>query len=245
MKKLLIPFCFIISFHLSAQDNDYTMYQTIQLKVKPGHQEDFRKGMKAHNEKYHTGGSESVSVWSIRSGPEAAGGISWVKGPMTWSSLDTPLAEDHMNDWQKNVAAHADVGEFGYWRLVDGMTYAPEGFQTKVMRIRWFTTKPGKWDDALEVFERVFEVFRQNNFDMGLHVYANQTPAGDNSYLGILWQHDSWASMDRDRDYVAKYEAMHGKDSWSEWFRDWEEAVEFDGTQLNSLIPELSTPPGN
>ena len=118
MKKLLIPICLIISIHLTAQEDDgYVMYQTIQLKAKSGHQMDLREGLKAHNEKFHTEGSEAVSVWNIRSGP---GGLSWVKGPMTWSSLDTPLTEDHRADWQKNVAAHADVGEFGYWKLVDG-----------------------------------------------------------------------------------------------------------------------------
>jgi hypothetical protein len=242
MKKLLIPLCLIISFHLTAQEDDgYVMYQTIQLKAKSGHQMDLREGLKAHNEKFHTGGSEAVSVWNIRSGPNATG-ISWVKGPMTWSSLDTPLTEDHRADWQKNVAAHADVGEFGYWRLVDGMTYAPEGFKANVMRIRWFAVKPGKADDAREIFERIFEVFRQNNLDMGLHVYSNETPGADGPNLGILWQHDSWASMDRDRDWVAKYEAIHGKDSWGEYFRDWREAVTFTGTQLNSLAPALSTP---
>jgi len=242
MKKLLIPLCLIISMHLAAQDDDgYTMYQTIQLKAKSGHQKQLREGLKAHNEKFHTGGTEAVSVWNIRSGPNATG-MSWVKGPLTWSSFDTPLTEDHLDDWAKNVDAHAEVGEFGFWKLVEGMTYAPEGFKAAVMRIRWFDIKAGKADDAREIFARIFEVYRQNKLDMGLHMYANQTTTGDGRELGILWQHDSWASMDRDRDWVAKYEAIHGKDSWSEYFRDWWEAVEFKGTQLNSLIPELSTP---
>ena len=242
MKKLLIPLFLIISIHLNAQDDDgYVMFQTIQLKAYSGHQQQLRAGLKAHNEKFHTEGMETVSVWAVRSGPNATG-MSWVKGPMTWSSLDTPLTEDHRDDWAKNVDAHAEVGEFAYWRLVEGMTYAPEGFKAAVMRIRWFDIKLGKADDAREIFGRIFEVYRQNKLDMGLHMYANQTPAGDGRELGILWQHDSWASMDRDRDWVAKYEAIHGKDSWSEYFRDWWEAVEFKGTQLNSLIPELSTP---
>lgn len=241
MKKLLFPLCLIISLQLTAQDDDsYVMYQTIQLKAKSGHQQQLRDGLQAHNEKYHTEGSEAVSVWNIRSGPNATG-MSWVKGPITWSSLDTPLTEDHLNDWLKNVDAHAEVGEFGYWRLVNGMTYAPEGFKAAVMRIRWFELLPGKEDDAREIFERIFEVYRKENLDLGLHVFENQADWDGERSWGVLWQHDSWASMDKDRDWIAKYEALHGDGSWSEFFRDWGEAAEFKGTQLNSLIPELST----
>jgi hypothetical protein len=243
MKKLLFPLCLIISLQLAAQDDDgYVMYQTIQLKAHSGHQQQLREGLKAHNEKFHTGGSEAVGVWAIRSGPNAAGGISWVKGPLTWTSFDTPLTEDHRDDWQKNVDAHAEVGEFGYWRRVDGMSYAPEGFQAKVMRIRWFELKTDKVDDAEEIFGRIFEVYRKEKLDIGLHVFANQADYDGGRSWGILWQHDSWASMDKDRDWVAKYEALHGDGSWSEFFRDWGDAAEFKGTQLTSLIPELSTP---
>ena len=243
MKKLLIPLFLIISIHLAAQDDDgYVMFQTIQLKGHSGHQQQLREGLKAHNEKFHTGGSEAVSVWAIRSGPNAAGGISWVKGPLTWTSFDTPLTEDHRDDWQKNVAAHAEVGEFGYWRLVDGMTYEPEGFKAAVMRIRWFELKPGKQDDAQETFERIFELFRQENFDRAIHVFSNEAEWGDGRQWALLTQFSSWSSMDQDIDFTAKYEAIHGVGSWSEFFRDLDEATNWKGTQLNSLIPELSTP---
>ena len=124
----------------------------------------------------------------------------------------------------------------------DDLTYSPENFQASVMRIRWFNVKTDKYDDAREIFERVFEVYRQNNFDIGLHLFWNQTPDADGPHLAILWQHTDWASMDKNREWVAKYEAVHGKDSWSEYFRDQSEAVEFQGTQLNVLNSELSTP---
>lgn len=244
MKKFMTLLCFIFSFQLYAQDNnEYIMYQTIQLKAKAGHVDDLRDGLKAHNDKFHTGGSDAVSVWAIRSGPDAAGGFSWVKGPMTWTSMDKPLTGGHMDDWQKNVAAHADVGEFGFWRLVDDMSYTPENFQVSVMRIRWFNIRPGKADNAREDISKLLEVYRQNNLDIGVYVFANQTAGEDGPDWGILWQHENWASMDQNNDFVAKFEALHGTGSWSEWFRDWtEETVEFKGTQLNALIPELSTP---
>ncbi len=242
MKKLLFPLCLIISLHLAAQDDDsYVMYQTIQLKAKSGHQKELREGLKAHNDKYHTEGSESVGVWNIRSGPNATG-LSWVKGPLTWTSFDTPLTEDHRDDWLKNVEAHAKVGAFGYWRLVEGKTYAPEGFKAAVMRIRWFEVLPGKQDDVREIFDRLFELFRTENFNRGLHLFDNQAEWGDGRQLALLTQFDSWAEMDRDIGFTAKYEAIHGDGSWDEFLRDLSEATIWKGTQLNSFNAELSTP---
>ena len=242
MKKLLIPLFLIISIHLNAQDDEgYVMFQTIQLKAYSGHQQQLRAGLKAHNEKFHTGGTEAVSVWNIRSGPNATG-ISWVKGPLTWTSFDTPLTEDHLDDWAKNVDAHAEVGEFGFWKLVEGMTYAPEGFKAAVMRIRWFELKLGKQDDAREIFERIFELYRQEKFDRAIQIFSNQAEWGNGRQWALLTQFDSWAAMDQDIGFEAKYEAIHGVGSWGEFFRDLDEATNWKGTQLNSLIPELSTP---
>ena len=75
------------------------------------------------------------------------------------------------------------------------------------MRIRWFNVKTDKYDDAREIFGRVFEVYRQNNLDIGLHLFWNQTSDADGPHMAILWQHSigplwtktgtGWPNMNR------------------------------------------------
>ena len=95
MKKLLFILSFFVAFQLSAQegDNSYVMYQIITLKPLQGQGQDLRAGLKGHNDKYHQEGSQQVNVWAINSGPRT-GSLSWVKGPLTWTDFDTPIAGD-------------------------------------------------------------------------------------------------------------------------------------------------------
>ena len=247
MKKLLFILSFFITFQLSAQDGDnsYVMYQIISLKPLQGHGQEFRAGLKGHNTKYHQEGSQQVNVWAINSGPRT-GTLSWVKGPLTWTDLDTPIAgDDHMDDWRKNVGAHSEMGEMEYWRLQDDMSYMPEDMQPKLFQVRFFDIKDEKGNNAKKLFGTLIKAYKDTNSDMGVQVFINQLPTEPGSGWAILWFHDSYASLDRDRGFVAKYEEIFGDDSWDEFFEGWREATTYDGMELHVLQPELSVGAGS
>lgn len=245
MKKLSFILSFFIAFQLSAQegDNSYTMYHIITLKSLQGHGQDLRAGLKAHNSKYHQEGAQQVNVWSINSGPRT-GTLSWVKGPLTWTDMDTQIAgDDHMDDWRKNVGAHSEMGEMEYWRLQDDLSYMPEGMQPKLFQVRYFDIKQDKNNNARHIIGTLTKAYKDTNSDMGFQVYTNQVNDESGRDWAILWFHDSFASMDRNRGFVAKYEKIFGDGSWDEFFEGWFDAADISSMELHVLQEDLSVSP--
>ncbi len=245
MKKLLFAIALFIAFQINAQDDmDYVMYSTIELTPKDGHYMELMEGLKAHNAKYHSEGWESVNVWNIVSGPRS-GKLNWVMGPHTWTHLDKAMEDDHLKDWLKHVSAHAEMGEWGYWRLNSDLSYMPENFQTKLMFIRFFDIESQKGDNAEHLFSTIISTYKENKMDMGLQVFQNVADAGDGKEWAVIWYHDSYASMDKDRNFRDKYEKKYGDDSWAEFFEGWREATDFEGIEIQELMPDLGVAGGD
>ena len=242
MKKLLlfIAIAICLPFLITAQSSDdYVMFQTIKLTPKSGQSTKVMEGLKEHNDTYHTEGHTAVSVWQINSG-EDAGSLSWIMGPLKWSDLDKADDPEHIPHWMEKVDPYVEMGEWQYWRLEDDMSYAPEGFQPKVHFVRFFTIEARKRDEAKELFKTFFKIYRENNFDMGLHVFSNEVPGEDEPQWAILWAYDNYASMDKNRKFWDLYEKSEGIDR-REFFERWDKTTNFEGAQLTSLIPELSS----
>lgn len=239
MKNFLFLIAFFITWQMTAQDDEgYIMYQTIELTPKAGHFNEFMDGLKAHNSKYHTEGAETVNVWQIESGPRS-GSVVWVKGPLTWTDYDTPMTDDHMDDWMKNIDPHSDMGEWGHWRRSSTLTYTPEDYAPNVMRVRYFEIMDQKGNNAREVFGELIEVYKEHNMDVGVSVYYNQAPSGDGKEWGIVWGYPNWAAFDVDRDLWDKYEEKYDQDS-REFFEQWREAAKFKGGEIRTLMKAVS-----
>ncbi len=240
MKHLLIVLAFAIAVPLTAQDDDgYVMFQTILLKAKDGKGQELNAGLKAHNAKYHQEGAESVDVWGIRSGPRA-GSLMWVKGPRTWTDMDTPLeADGHMDDWRANVAPNSWPGEWGFWRMVRGLSYMPEDFDPGVIVVRYFDIKQNKWGNARRQMDSVVKLYEDNGWDIGFQVYNNSANAGDGRDWMIIWFHENWASMDKSRGFFNQFDEKYEIDR-DEYFELWNEATEFKGMEIMELMKGLS-----
>lgn len=240
MKNLLFVFVLLISVQLGAQEDDgYVMFQTILLTPKDGAGQDLRAGIKAHNDKFHQEGAQAVNVWQISSGPNF-GSLLWVKGPLTWTDMDTPLeADGHMDDWRANVTPHADLEAMEYWRILDDMSYMPDGFAPKMIQVRYFDIQQQKGNNARHLASTHLKLYQEKNMDMGLQVFSNQANAGDGRDWAMIWYHDSWASLDKDRNYWDTYEEMFGIDR-REYFEGWNEATDYKGMEMMVLVPELS-----
>jgi hypothetical protein len=245
MKSLIFVVCLFIATGICAQEaeNKYTMYQSIILTPNAGHGQQLRTAMKTHNQKYHTTGVQTANVWGITSGPRT-GSMLWIKGPLTFSDMDNPIAGDaHMDDWRTNIASHAKTEAMEFWRLKDNLNYMPENFVPKVMVVRYFNLLPGKGDNAEHVFGTLVKMYKEKGYDMGLQVYNNQANAGDGRDWAIIWYHDSWASMDKQRKGWDSYEEMYGMDS-RDFFDNWRAAAEYTGMEIMTLQAGLSAATG-
>ena len=237
---LLVLLCFI-TFSLLAQENDnsYVMYQSLVITPKPGHGQQLRQAVKVHNAQFHREGAQTVNVWSVNSGPRI-GSLLWVKGPLTWTDMDTPLeANGHMDDWRDNIMTHGEIETMEFWRLADDMIYMPEGLTPGVMLVRYFDINQQKGDNARRIWKEMFDLYKEKNWDTGLQIFTNQANTGDGRDWAIIWYHENWASMDKQRQFWQHYEEMTGKDS-REFFEEWDSVATFKGMELFTLVPELS-----
>lgn len=71
---------------------DYMQYEVIYLKPKADKTDLFRKGVAAHNKKYHNVAPYKVSMSLADSGPNV-GAYTWVMGPATMTELDKAPAQ--------------------------------------------------------------------------------------------------------------------------------------------------------
>lgn len=242
MKHLLLLFALSLSLSLTAQDDDgYVMFTTIHIDPLTGHDQQLLDGLKAHNEKFHQEGMDRADVWSIQSGPNS-GDLSWVMGPVTWSHFDTPLTDEHMADWNENVSAHANIGEFGYWRLADGLSYMPEDLQPMVLEIRYLDIMPDKGNNARHLLESIIAVYEENELNSGFQIYYNAANSGEGKDWAMLWFYDSWSAKDANMNFGEMYEKKFGEDSWDEFLEGWDEAQDMQLMEIHTLMPKLSAP---
>jgi hypothetical protein len=230
---------FSVSLYSQEQAPEYVMFQSIVLSPNSGQGQQLRAGIKAHNQKYHTEGTNTVNVWSVASGP-GIGNLHWIKGPMTWTDMDNPIGdEEHMEDWRTNIMPHAEMESMDFWRLNADLSYMPEGFQPRVMVVRYFDLKQGKGNNAEHVIGTLVGMYKAKGYDMGIQVFSNQANADGKRDWAICWFHDSFASMDKQRNGWSNYEEMYGMDS-REFFENWNETTDFKGMEIFRLVTGLS-----
>ena len=240
MKNLLFVLACLLTWQLGAQDDDsYVMFQTILITPNAGQGQQLRAGLQAHNDKYHQEGTQAVNVWQINSGPRF-GSLLWVKGPLTWTDMDTDLeADGHMDDWRTHVAPYGKLEVMEFWRMLDGMSYMPEDFAPSMIQIRYFDIKNQKGDNSRHLVKSYMNILSEKNVDMGFQVFGNQANADDGRDWAMIWFHDGWSSLDKSRGVWDAYEEKYGMDS-REYFESWNEFTDYSGMEIMTLIPELS-----
>jgi hypothetical protein len=176
MKHLLFIAAFFIAAQTFAQgDEDYAMYNTIYIKTKTDMVEKMMHAMKSHNDNFHNEDGYRANVWRVISG-ERSGGIVWVMGPLMWKHMDNlPGGADHATDWVRNVLPLAkSIGDEGFWRRMDGLTYTPENSDPKVMRVRYLDVEPGEFSKVSKMAKDVFAVYNKEKYNSGIHMFSNQ-----------------------------------------------------------------------
>jgi hypothetical protein len=241
MRVFLLSFFALILMYpeVHSQENDgYTMFTVISMKALQGHGSELRSNLKDHNAQFHTEGSKRVSTWAVISGPNI-GDLLWSMGPMTYSEMDETQDPKHWDHWRDKVMAHANANSRTFWRLNPKLSYAPEDFQPAMQIARYFNFKEGKRDEAMHTFSSLMGVYKDLD-DMACHVFTNPYPGDGEPDMVILWQHESFASLDKNRKVWDQYEKKYEMDG-DDFFDNWRLFTEFKGAELHRLIPELSS----
>jgi hypothetical protein len=226
-----------------GQDKDYVMVETIYLKPDMEKMDDLRKGMAAHNEKYHKEGTPYDSyIWYVHTGPHE-GHLLWAMGPCTFTDLDDrPAGEDHEKDWKDNVAPYIkkETG-LAYWKRDDKLSYNPQidGSTDKVV---WamFKIKPFEGYRFDEMLKKIQKVYKEKNYPYGYAVYRSQFDLESGYDLVIENMFDKWAFFDRERTFKKDYEEIHGEGSWMKLMEEYKDVVCDVIDELAEFQPEMS-----
>lgn len=228
MRKItLLAVLFCLPLFLIAQEETepkYTMYQDVHIKPIKGHNKDFIKATKAHNEKYHNADPHKAQLFRIATGTDS-GYFVWEMGPCTFTDLDSrPSSENgHDDDWDTNVGAHIDhVRTVEYWKLSEKISnIIDDEEEHSKYEVWYFDIEDGGWPSFTSFMEKVKTV----NAKMGdeFTVWTNRFSQNDGRQVCLFFGFNNWADLDTDDWNMKKeYETEFGADTWAKALEEWQ-----------------------
>ncbi len=239
MKALLCAICtLVLSYSLSGQD---MIFEMVTLTPKPGMHKELAKGMKEHNDTFHSDGAHGVRCYSINSGPDA-GKIMWVMGPAPWSELDERPGEGaHDDHWDMKVTPYLETGaHVEYYTFSRSLSHFPKDFTLKNLLGRYVDVKPGQMYRYNELIEKAREVYEKEMPNESFGVYHNQLGnSKDGRDVLIVWFFDNMGWMGEDIGFGEKYEKVHGPGSFMHFRNEISDIVEGSDDVLLSYAGDM------
>jgi len=59
-----------------------------------------------------------------------------------------------------------------------------------------------------------------------MRVYSSRFNAGDGRDLVLIFDFNKWAELDEDNDFIKRYDAMNGADSFVAFLKEWRSVVQ-------------------
>ncbi len=225
----------------SLLGQDYMMFETQYIKVKPDRWQEFSDKMAAHNRQFHSEGAFQADVWRVVTGAHS-GQVSWVMGPCTFTDLDNrPSGDPHDSDWLNNVMAHAAEGIHNeYWRGDTDLSYVPNQNQYRLLRVRFVDVATGEAYRFRQMMSNIKEVLEKKNYPNPRTVFHNHFPTTSGREWAIVTSFNQWAELDSESNLQDNYEEVHGEGSWNRFMEEVEEVVASTEIEMRELLPELS-----
>lgn len=220
---------------------DYTQLEVMSVTPKADKMDLFKKGMAAHNKKYHPAGPYHASVSTTVTGP-GTGEYTWVMGPVTFSQLDSrPGKGEHDLDWEKNVAAFSESGPVSYWRQNKDISYQPEGVAVLPKgRIRYNYVLPGQMDRYVEQLKKVVAVYKSKKYKRSFSLWTHYGATRDANAVTIN-NYANWAGFDDTGNFVKDFDEVHGAGAFALFLEDLERCIDTSRgyDELTESAPEL------
>ncbi len=239
MRKLLVSVLLIIPILIQAQDNSYTMFETIILNPDGKNPTKLQAEMKAHNAKFHNSGPHTAAVWIISTGPNA-GKMIWAMGPLNYADLDTrPQGDDHDNDWAKVMAHINGIGTIEYWKRDDKLSNVV-GDPTPMLYVRYWEVN-NKYAFLVDgLLKQISATVKAMEGENPWAVWDNEMRQGNlGRHMATVSNMKNWAEMDDDPKFMDTFKKVHGDDSWIPFLRSMGIAFKNSWDEVWTLAPEM------
>lgn len=243
MKRLFIFLIALSMACVTQAQTDYQQWEVMNITPKADKLDLFKKGLAAHNKKFHASGPYRASVISVITGPDS-GSYTWIMGPCTWTDLDSrPVKGEHDADWDKNVTPYCEsFGEISYWRLDKEVNYqAPNGNTFTKSRLRFYTVLPGQGERLTNLLKKVVEVYKKKQYAASYNVYRRQG-ASNGPGVAVGLDFAKWSYFDTAPNLMKDYEELYGANSWNRFLDEFALCIDRTKTydELNEFVAELS-----
>lgn len=239
MRKLLITLLLVIPIMIQAQDDSYTMYETVTLSPDGKDPAKLQAAMKAHNTKFHNNGAHAAAVWIVSSGPNA-GKMVWAMGPLKYADLDSrPQGDAHDADWAKVMAHITEVGTVEYWKRDDKLSNVV-GDPRPMLYVRYWevNNKYGFLVDGL--LKQISSTVKAMDGENPWAVWDNEMRQGNlGRHIATVSGMNNWAEMDDDPQFRKTFNEVHGEDAWIPFIRSMEIAFTNSWDEVWTLAPEM------
>lgn len=218
-----------------------TVVSANRVFPRPDRMAEFEKGLANHAQKYHTG-TWKWRVFSIESGPDA-GGYHIVEGPTTWDEVDKRgnLGKEHMDDWHKNVMAHAsDRGTSSYSVFREDLSTIQLTDYSDKIAINHVYPKMGRSsavEATLKNLKKVWEAANQT-----IAVYESSSSGEPQFALVTRYKN---GLKERERNFrpamSERYTAVHGAGSYEKYLQEITANTERSWSELLFYRADLSS----
>ena len=215
LKMRNILFAILFSSSLLAQDSE-VIYENIFLTPVKASENLLVEGVKKHNQKYHSKGKTTASLYSVLIG-QHSGQYVWLNGPMTYSDIDNMPDTGHMEDWQKNIRNHATDESVKLAKLNWDASYSPPSWGSPKY-ILWRTFKIKQNNDSyqkvLETVTKIGKVLNAINAPNPRRVYESVFRSEDREDITLVYPFKTFTRFSESNGlptgFQAEYDRING-----------------------------------
>ncbi len=230
IKFFLVAMClsaFLLSSAIAySQDNaKSSIVETVYMMPVKGKEKELEKAVKLHNDTFHNKAPHVAGMNLILTGPET-GWYVWYMGPTTMTDLDSRPVGAHDGDWTAKIDPLVKkYGKTEYWTYEAKSSLAPEVAVDSKYSTMWvLDLNDDSMDKVKGLLDKVNAVNSKKEGET-MRAYSARFNANDGRDMVLVWDFNKWAELDEDNDFIARYNAMYGADSFTPFLKEWRSLV--------------------
>ncbi|WP_156877286.1 hypothetical protein [Salinimicrobium terrae] len=240
---LLVPFLAISQVDDQAPESSYLLYENELLNPIPTKMDEFREGLKEHNEEFHSEDPYGARVYYISSGANSGKYMS-AMGPFPWSALDELQddSKEHNEDWEENVQPYLlPQAHTSYWRFHPGMSTFSEDIEPDKLLVHYYDVRPFEEERMIKLLDMTGMVMKEKYPEVNYTTYTNIFPSDkEGKDLALVFFFDDYSWLGRDENFKDAYTDIHGSIGWEQFLTSWKEVKQGEESEIWIYQPELS-----
>jgi len=211
-------------------------------KVIKGKEALFEKAYANHVAKFHLAPWATFAA-KVMSGPRTGQYFTATTGHYWKDFAERVVTKAHIDDRdRKNFIKYIEErsGTMFFEKILDA-SYNDRS--APISEATWYYTKPGGAGTMLGILRKAVEANKKSNYDSSYGVYAIVSGGDQDGIIVLVRRMDSLADMAVSGPSVKeRWVKAFGEKAWEKDYKDWNSSYTKSTTEINQLIPEMSTP---